>query len=952
MKICDIKINGITNPVGFHLDQVKVSWKVRESESCRAENIRIEVSKKADFSDCIWKKDGAELKSIGQEIGVRVEPCTRYYCRVTVTGDKGDQASGIAFFERGKGRKPWNGKFISTAKEDKFLPVFEKKFEIKSSSVTEKNENGFVPGIAQARLYITGLGLYEAYINGKKAGDDILAPFCNDYREKIQYQTYDVADCLCSGQDNSISIYCGNGWYKGRLGYDGASQCYGTRFAAIAELHIWYEDGREDVIATDETWKYRGSDIDMSDIYDGEVLNRQLWKNTENPWKQAELIERDEGTLMGNISLIPSHLTERYSLPVIVKEKLAVQEVIHTPAGETVLDMGQNMVGFMEFESALPQGTKVTLDFGEVMQNGNFYNDNYRTAKARFEYISDGRKETVRLHFTFLGFRYVRVNGWPGEVEPSAFRGCVVYSDLETTTYFNSSSAQLNRLAKNCMWGQKSNFLDMPTDCPQRDERLGWTGDAQVFAPTACYNMDTRAFYHKFLKDLHIEQRKQNGAIPNFIPNLGGLPGGSSVWGDVAAFMPMVLYQHYGDKDELRRNYSMMKEWVDWIIRSEEQNGNHNLWDFGFHFGDWLAQDGISPQSMKGGTDDTLVASLYYYASTGKVAKAAEILGYKMEAEYYYEKAEKIQGAILDEFFAVNGRLAVDTQTAYLMCLNFGVYRDKNKLISGLKERLRKDCYKIKGGFVGATMLCQVLAQNGLEDVASYILFQEGFPGWMHCVNLGATTIWERWNSILDDGTISGTEMNSLNHYSYGSVMEYVYRYMAGIQETQAGFGAVHFAPQLNNKLRFVEYRYDSVSGKYTSAWSVNEDGSVTVRFEVPFGCHATAVLPSVAETEKKNLQEEIKLEPGVHEFRYRTKRDYRKAYTMDSRLEEMQNDPRALEILERKMPLALAKIQGKDAEDLNLSLNELQYMFFLGFHPDMVQSAAEELLQLDVIYK
>ena len=197
----------------------------------------------------------------------------------------------------------------------------------------------------------------------------------------------------------------------------------------------------------------------MSDIYDGEVLNRQLWKNTENPWKQAELIERDEGTLMGNISLIPSHLTERYSLPVIVKEKLAVQEVIHTPAGETVLDMGQNMVGFMEFESALPQGTKVTLDFGEVLQNGNFYNDNYRTAKARFEYISDGRKETVRLHFTFLGFRYVRVNGWPGEVEPSAFRGCVVYSDLETTTYFNSSSAQLNRLAKNCMWGQKYNFL-------------------------------------------------------------------------------------------------------------------------------------------------------------------------------------------------------------------------------------------------------------------------------------------------------------------------------------------------------------------------------------------------------------------------------------------------------------------------------------------------------------
>lgn len=1002
MRIEDIKINGIENPVGFELDHLKLSWKVRERVSKKAENILIEVSDKADFSKCIWKKQGTNLDCTGEKVGVRVEPYTRYYCRVTVTGDAGDQGCGTTFFERGKGKTAWVGKFISTAEEDKFHPVFEKNFQVKSltgaqeavirNGMSEKTAsekaisedsalgNAAVEnemGIQKARLYVTGLGVYEAYINGKKAGEDILAPFYNDYREKIQYQTYDVTDHLLIGQENQISIYCGNGWYKGRLGYEGASQCYGTRFAAIVELHIWYEDGSETVVATDETWTYRGSDIEMSDLYDGEVLNRQLWKEKENTAKPVRLIEKDQGTLMGEISLTSSQLTERYSLPVKVKETLTVQEIIHTQAGEIVLDMGQNMVGFVEFDSNLPAGTKVILDFGEVLQQGNFYNDNYRTAKARYEYISDGRREKVRPHFTFFGFRYVRVTGWPGEVEPSVFRGCVVYSDLETTTYFDSSSAQLNRLAKNCMWGQKSNFLDMPTDCPQRDERLGWTGDAQVFAPTACYNMDTRAFYRKFLKDLHIEQRKQNGAIPNFIPNLGGLPGGSSVWGDVATFIPMVLYHHYGDKDELRQNYSMMKEWVDWIIRSEEQNGNQNLWNFGFHFGDWLAQDGISPQSMKGGTDDALVASLYYYASTGKVAEAAEILGYKLEAEYYHEKAEKIRGAILDEFFAVNGRLAIDTQTAYLMCLNFGVYRDKNKLISELKERLRKDCYKIKGGFVGATMLCQVLAQNGLEDVASYILFQEGFPGWMHCVNLGATTIWERWNSILDDGTISGTDMNSLNHYSYGSVMEYVYRYMAGIQEAEPGFKKVRFAPQLNNKLGYVTYSYDSVSGKYTSAWKINEDGTVTVRFEVPFGCSAVAVLPDVAEmksfTELKdekrenersgtdgkengskenpqNLQEEIQLSAGIYEFCYRTNRDYRKAYTMNSRLEEMQNDPRAMEILARKLPLAVDKINSQDPENLNLSLNELQYMFFLGFNPEMVQSAAAELMHLDVV--
>lgn len=958
MKIEDIKINGIENPVGFDLEHLKVSWKVRETVSKKAENVLIEVSDKADFSQCIWKKQGTDLDCTGQKIAVRVEPHTRYYCRVSVTGDAGDKGYGTAFFERGKGKTAWVGKFITTAEEDKFHPVFEKKFEV--NGVQEAViKNGM--GIQKARLYVTGLGLYEAYINGKKVGEDILAPFCNDYREKIQYQTYDVIDYLLFGQKNQISIYCGNGWYKGRLGYEGASQCYGTRFAAIAELHIWYEDGSETVVATDETWTYRGSDIEISDLYDGEVLNRQLWKKKENTVKPVQLIEKDQGTLMGEISFVVSQLTERYSLLVKVKETLPVQKVIRTPAGETVLDMGQNMVGYMEFDSELPAGTKITLDFGEVLQQGNFYNDNYRTAKARYEYVSDGRREKVCPHFTFFGFRYVRVTGWPGEVDPSVYRGCVVYSDLETTTYFDSSSARLNRLVKNCMWGQKSNFMDMPTDCPQRDERLGWTGDAQVFAPTACYNMDTRAFYRKFLKDLRIEQRKQNGAIPNFIPNLGGIPGGSCVWGDAATFIPMVLYHHYGDKDELRQNYSMMKEWVDWIIRSEEQNGNQNLWNFGFHFGDWLAQDGISPQSMKGGTDDTLIASMYYYASTRKVAEAAEILGYKLEAEYYHEKAEKIRGAVLNEFFAVNGRLAIDTQTAYLVCLNFGVYRDKNKPISGLKERLRKDCYKIKGGFVGATMLCQVLAQNGLEDVASYILFQEGFPGWMHCVNLGATTIWERWNSILDDGTISGTEMNSLNHYSYGSVMEYVYRYMAGIQEMEPGFKKVRFTPQLNNKLGYVAYSYDSVSGKYTSAWKINEDGTVTVRFEVPFGCSAVAVLPDVTEIvsdaglkrrleTSQNLQGEIGLSAGIYEFCYRTNRDYRKAYTMNSRLEEMQNDPRAMEILARKLPLAVEKISSQDPENLNLSLNELQNMFFLGFNPEMVQSAAAELMQLDVI--
>ncbi len=934
MRIDDIKVNGITNPVGFSLDHIKLSWKVRDSISERAANVTITVSTAEDFSDCIWEKSAADLNSIGQQIDICAEPYTRYYCKIVVTGNKGDMAEGRTYFERGKGSCPWTGKFISTAADDLYHPVFEKTFECRKV-------------VTRARLYVTGLGLYEAYVNDIKAGDELLAPFCNDYRDNIQYQTYDVTESIAAGSENSIGIFCGNGWYKGRLGFDGQSQNFGGRFAAVAELHIWYTDGSKDVIATDETWTYRGSDIEMSDLYDGETLNRLLWSDKDNSDKSVEVITHDTGTTQGEIELTTKHLVERISLPLVIKEKLAVKEIIHTPADETVLDMGQNMVGFIEFNSELPEGSRVVFDFGEVLQQGNFYNGNYRSAKARFEYVSDGREEHVRAHFTFFGFRYVRVIGWPGEIAASNFKGCVIYSDLETTSYFNSSSEKLNRLAQNCMWGQKSNFLDMPTDCPQRDERLGWTGDAQVFAPTACYNMDTRAFYRKFLADLRVEQLRLDGAIPNYIPNLGGNAGSASVWGDVATFLPMTLYQHYGDKDELRQFYPLMKDWVDWIMRGDEANGGDNLWNFGFHFGDWLAQDGITSQSMKGGTDDTLIASLYYYESVSKAAEAAEILGNNEDAQHYRVKADKIRTAILDEFFSPNGRLAADTQTSYLMCLNFGIYRDKEKIISALKERIRKDCYKIKGGFIGATMVCQVLAQNGMEDIASYILFQEGFPGWMHCVDLGATTIWERWNSVLDDGSISGTGMNSLNHYSYGSVMEYVYRYMAGISQAQPGFKRVRFAPQLNNKLKFIEYSYDCVSGTYTSVWKINEDGTVTVKFGVPFGCSASALLPDAADDQYKSVME---LAPGEHEFTYKTNRDYRKAYTMDSRLEEMQNDPRAIRILEQKLPIAAGLIRSQDAENLNHSLEELQYMFFMGFNPEMVQKAAAEIMKLDVM--
>ena len=912
MEIYDLKINGIREPMGFEFPYVLVSWKVRETESKRSVKTILCVASDTDFNDVLYQKEASSLNCTGEEVVLKLQPRTRYYVRIEVTGDHKDSACADSFFETGKMDEPWLTSWIGTQPDDCFHPLFLRTFTLAEKPVS-------------ARLYASGLGLYEAYCNGAKCGNEYLAPYCNDYNEGVQVQTYDIAELLQAGE-NTLEILCGNGWYKGRLGYEGAKEVYGNRFAALAELHIRYADGREQVCGTDESWQYCGSDFALTDIYDGEQLDRTLWKGKDNPKRPVVVLESRK-------------TVDRYSLPVVVKDSLPVQKVIHTPAGEWVLDFGQNFTGYVEYTAAFPAGTKIILDHGEILQNGNFYNDNYRTAKVQMIYISDGRKETVRAHFTYFGFRYVRVSGWPGEIKAGDFTGRVLYSDLDTAISFHSSDKKLNRLAANAFWGQCSNFLDMPTDCPQRDERLGWTGDAQVFSPTACFQMDTRAFYRKFLRDLRLDQLKHDGVVPNYLPNFSkGIPGGSSVWGDVASFLPMTLYDFYGNPDALRESYPLMRDWLEWILRQDEEHGGHRLWNFGFHFGDWLAQDGVTPQSMKGGTDDYFVASIYYFATSQKLARAAQLLGKASDAERYEMLAEEVRKAILNEYFSPSGRLCIDTQTAYLLCLNFEVYLDKTRILEGLKKRLQKDCWKIKGGFVGATMMCRVMAENGLEDLAAYYLFQEGFPGWMHCVNLGATTIWERWNSVLDDGSISGTGMNSLNHYSYGSVMEYVFRDLAGIQNLTPGFQRIRFAPQPTWRLQELSVGYESVSGHFVSHWCINRDGTLTVHFEVPFGCTAEAVLPG---------GESIELEAGVFEKTWLPEKDYRLKYSMESRLDEIRNDPDALAILREDLPQAINLLESGDVEFYGMSFAELQTLFFRGFNPPMVLEGTRRLFAM-----
>lgn len=908
MKILDMKLDGVRSPMGYAMNAQKLTFRVTETESRFPQRIDVRVT---CGDDVVFETSVDQLPAGGIALAFAPKPRTEYVVRARVLGDAGDSAEARMTVETGKRDEPWTAKWIGPRREDTFHPVV-------FADVALQGE------VKRARMYVSGVGLYEAQINGRKVGEDLLAPFFNDYAERLQASTYDVTALLQA--ENRVEILLGNGWYKGRFGLGLVENNYGDRFGCVMELHVEYADGTKQVFVTDETWQYRESFVTQSGIYDGETQD----------YAQIPGVPRPVALLEMN-----APLTDCISLPIRHKVTVPVSQVIHTPAGETVLDMGQNFAGFVVFRCAQPKGTEIRLDFGEVLQQGNFYNANYRTAAPHFIYVSDGEARVVRPRFTYYGFRYVRVTGWTGELNPADFEGWSIYSDLDRTGTFECSDDRINRLFLNALWSQRSNFIDMPTDCPQRDERLGWTGDAQVFAPTACLNMDARAFYEKYLHDMRGEQLRMDGAVPNFLPSIGRMVGSCSVWGDVATFIPKTLYETYGDPDALRRYFPLMRDWVDSITRRDEaRTPAHRLYDFDFHFGDWLAQDGVTPRSVKGGTDDSFIASIYYCQSTRIVAWAAGILGMPDVQQKYEQLASEIREAILAEFFTPAGRLAVDTQAAYIISLHFGIYRSREKVLEGFRARLKKDSYAIKCGFVGAPLLPLTLCENGMADLAYHFLLREEFPGWLYCVNLGATTIWERWNSMLPDGTCNGTDMNSFNHYAYGSVVEFLYKYVAGIQSVAPGYRRVRFAPEIDMRFTRAAASYNSVAGEWKLSWEIAPDGMVTVKMTVPFGCTAVAELPRYAGGA-------LELQPGEHVIRYTPTSDFRCRYSLDTRLGEMKRSPAALEILKADAPVCYDMALSDNPEDNCTSLRDLFDMGHLDLTAEQIEGMAAKLEKL-----
>ncbi|MDO4622050.1 MAG: family 78 glycoside hydrolase catalytic domain [Eubacteriales bacterium] len=884
------KTNHMVNPVGFYMDQVVFSWKVEDSIGTKQTDVRIIVSKDQNFSKIVFDRADPNFDSCGTEIPLDLEPYTRYYWKVIVTSDAEEViASDVQFFETAKMDDAWIGNWIACRTEADRHPVFSKIIE------TEKE-------VVRARLYICGLGLYEAYWTAagreaEKIGNEYLTPYCNNYNQWIQYQTYDVTEQVRGG--GKLSVMLGDGWYKGRFGFgEPQRDChYGNQRKMIAEVHICYADGSGAVIGSDESWTAAGSNILFSNIYDGEKQDDTVPASVE---EAAVLAEKPKGRLM-----------ERLSLPVVAHERIKPVKVIHTPKDETVLDLGQEISGIFFLHVHEKKGQTIRLQMGEVLQDGCFYNENLRTARAEFVYTSDGTDKIVRPHFTFYGYRYVKVEGIKN-VSCDDFTAVALYSDFESIGELKTGNKLVNQLISNVNWGMKGNFLDVPTDCPQRDERMGWTGDTQVFSATASYVSDSYAFYRKYLFDMYQEQLLAGGMVPEIIPTFGPSKC-SSVWGDAACIIPWNVYVFSGDKSILEKQITGMRDWVDYIQKVDGENHN---WGSAFHYGDWLALDrpGAADNNVYGATDEAYIADVYYGASAQIVADAAEILGQQEVSEHYRKIAESQWEYVKHEYFTGTGRCAIKTQTGLVLALKYHLSSDEEKIKTTLRKLFRDNKYKLNTGFVGTPLLCNVLTENGMEDIAYQLLLNEEYPGWLHEVKLGATTVWERWNSLDENGHISSTGMNSLNHYSYGAILEWMYRHMAGINITSAGVGGkrIRMQPRVHYQMQYAACTYDSACGKYSSEWTILEGNKLKLSFHIPFGTEAEIVLPYFGEEQVRTNAGNPLLEnvmdgvcmvgAGSYEIVYEANEPLKKRYSIDSTMDELLADPYTRAFLQTMM--------------------------------------------------
>lgn len=709
---------------------------------------------------------------------------------------------------------------------DEVCPLFKKEFRI-----TKK--------IKSATLCASARGVYEASVNGKRVGEYVLAPGWTVYERHIQMQEYDVTGLLA--EDNTIVLMLAKGWYLGRItrksdwNNTGFDYPYARECAVIAELHVLYEDGTRETVITDESWETAESNIRFCDFYDGEIYDA-----TFEPVFNGKAVIADNNDRSVLVPQIGEEITEQ--------ERIKPVALIRTPEGDTVIDFGQNLTGYLEFTVNAAKGDEVDFSFAEILdKNGNFYNKNYRSAKAIYHYICKEGQQTFKPLLTFYGFRYVRVNKFPQEkIDLDQFTAIVVHSNMRRTGVIETSDPMLNQLFSNIIWGQKGNYLDVPTDCPQRDERLGWTGDAQVFVRTASYNYDVRKFFLKWLTDMKFSQ-EVSGAVPPIIPKACEV-GCGAAWSDAALICPWQMYLTYADKEILRIMFPVMTKWVDYMTNTTT---TPYLWTGHFQYGDWLEL--AAPYGeCKGETRDDLIGSAFYAYSSLLASKVGYLIGENETAAKYEELHHKVAAK-----FKATYEGTFKTQTEHVLALHFDLTDHRDAVLKSLVDLIHRDGDKIQTGFVGTPYILHVLSDNGYAELAYDLLLRKEFPSWLYPITKGATTMWEHWDGIMPNGDIWPDSMNSYNHYAYGAVADWMYGVCAGINTVEAhpGFAEIEFRPIATDKIDHFSASIDTAYGKISSRWWHEENG--TVRYEIITPRPAKAVIGG----------EVYKLEPGCYRF-------------------------------------------------------------------------------------
>jgi alpha-L-rhamnosidase len=843
VRVQNPRIENLVNPIGLDVLQPRFGWQLsadRRNVLQTAYEIRVAsnsnellAGKKLSWNSGKIQSDASVWVPYN---GPAMVSGKKYWWQVRVWDNAGNVSawSEPAFWQMGLLRAAdWKAKWISiAATEDptRPSPMFRKEFKTKKK-------------ISSATAYITAHGLYEAQLNGQRIGQDYLTPGWTVYQKRLQYQAYDVTGLLKNGA-NVLGTTLGNGWWRGYIGWASVNGFYGQDISLLLQLEIEYADGSRETIGSDESWKYTtDGPIRNSEIYHGETYDARLeqpgWAVVgfnDSKWIPAALKDFSKDNLIGT-----------YNEPIRKHESFKPVKIFRTPKGELVADFGQNLVGWVELKAQGKSGDQITLKFAEVLdKQGNFYTDNLRAARCTDTWILKGNgEERFEPHFTFHGFRYAKIEGYPGELKPENITAVALYSAMRPAGTFVSSDPLVNQLQHNIQWGQRGNFLDVPTDCPQRDERLGWTGDAQAFSRTATFNFDAHNFFAKWLKDVAADQQP-DGMVPWVIPNvLRPRNGASAGWADAATIIPWNMWLAYGDRRILEDQFPSMKAWVEYM-RKESKN---DLWNTGAHFGDWLfysrADDNDGRSAI---TDKYLIAQCFYAHSTQLLINAAQVLGKKDEVATYSSLLKSIKTAYLNEYVTPNGRPLSSTQTAYVLALQFDLLPEnqREQAAKNLAENIKNYGNHLTTGFLGTPYLCHVLTRFGYNDLAYTLLNQKTYPSWLYPVTMGATTIWERWDGIRPDSSFQAITMNSFNHYAYGAIGDWMYRVMAGLDtETDApGYKAIRIQPHPGGGFTTANATLQTLYGPAASSWK--QDGKMlTLEVEIPPNTTATILVPA-----------------------------------------------------------------------------------------------------------